>query len=96
MPVEKVYSEVSLGYLGIYSKDQVAGHMVTNENLARMTLLSQEDLDSVESDGLRMLIFAVSGTGKARWTCKTSCITFPFSLQNQNYKGYGLSKGKER
>lgn len=69
--------------------------MVTNENLARMTLLSQEDLDRVEYDGLRMLIFAVSGIGKAR-TCKTSCITFSFSLQNQNYKGYGLSKGKER
>lgn len=53
MPVEKVYSEVGLGCLGIHSKDQVAGHMVINENLARMTLLSQ-DLDSVESDGLRM------------------------------------------
>lgn len=96
MPVEKVYREVGLGYLGVYSKDQVAGHMVTNENLVRMTLLSQEDLDRAESDGLKMLTFAVSGTGKARWTCKTSGTTFPFSLQNQNYKGYGLSKGKER
>uniref|UniRef100_A0A8C9K103 Tubulin--tyrosine ligase-like protein 9 n=1 Tax=Panthera tigris altaica TaxID=74533 RepID=A0A8C9K103_PANTA len=32
----------------------------------------------------------------AAWMCRTSYITFLFSLQNQNYKGHGLSKGKER
>lgn len=38
MPVKQGYSEVGVGYLGIHSKGQVAGHMVTDENLARLDL----------------------------------------------------------